>query len=281
MIGPWDHFGAQGRPSPVIAGYLTDPAARLDITSIIYQWMDYVMKGGAKPPILENRINYQVMGTNAWRHAPTLQAMNDDTLTFYLRNLQSGSRLLLGPRKGTAAEFANLSVDLSDRTIVNDNSIHNPLADSTVDVANGIAFESEPLAEAITINGSLGGTLRATINKRDMDVGVELYERTPAGQYFQLAFYVGRASYAKSKVHRRLLVPGAIEDIPLNNTRMISRKLSKGSRLVVVVNVNKSSSAPINYGTGTNVSDETIADAGEPLQIRWHGSSTIRIPIHR
>ncbi|MGC1448757.1 MAG: hypothetical protein WA830_01850 [Candidatus Sulfotelmatobacter sp.] len=32
-------------------------------------------------------------------------------------------------------------------------------------------------------------------------------------------------------------------------------------------------------GTGTDLSDETIADAKEPLQIQWLGNSLINFPV--
>ena len=35
----------------------------------------------------------------------------------------------------------------------------------------------------------------------------------------------------------------------------------------------------INYGTGKDVSDETIADAGAPLEIKWFGDSSLSVPI--
>jgi hypothetical protein len=50
---------------------------------------------------------------------------------------------------------------------------------------------------------------------------------------------------------------------------------------VVVVSVIKNSRQQINYGTGRDVSDESVADAGEPLSIRWLGGSYIDFPIHR
>lgn len=37
----------------------------------------------------------------------------------------------------------------------------------------------------------------------------------------------------------------------------------------------------INYGSGKDVSDETVADAGEPLRLRLYGGSFIEIPIAR
>ena len=53
----------------------------------------------------------------------------------------------------------------------------------------------------------------------------------------------------------------------------------KGSRLVIVVNVNKNSTAQVNMGTGKDVSNETIKDAGVPLEIKWYSDSEINIPL--
>jgi hypothetical protein len=48
---------------------------------------------------------------------------------------------------------------------------------------------------------------------------------------------------------------------------------------VVLLNIIKQPDFQINYGTGKDVSDETIADAGEPLEIRWFGDSFIDLPV--
>jgi hypothetical protein len=47
----------------------------------------------------------------------------------------------------------------------------------------------------------------------------------------------------------------------------------------VLLNIIKQPDLQINYGTGKDVSDETIADAGQPLQIKWFGGSYIDIPV--
>jgi hypothetical protein len=75
--------------------------------------------------------------------------------------------------------------------------------------------------------------------------------------------------------------PGKREVIPFERVRMVSRQLSRGSQLVVVVNVNKNGFAQVNHGTGKDVSDESVADAGAPLRIRWYGDSFVRIPIRK
>lgn len=76
-----------------------------------------------------------------------------------------------------------------------------------------------------------------------------------------------------------MLPPTKVESILFDKTRMASRRLSKGSRLLVTLNVNKNPYAQINYGTGKDVSDEDINDAKTPLQIKWQNDSFVKIPI--
>ncbi len=114
-----------------------------------------------------------------------------------------------------------------------------------------------------------------------MDVSLVLYEIMPNGKYFYLTRYLGRASYAKSNSRRQLLTPGKKESIPFDNTRFVSKKISKGSRILILLNVNKHPFEVINYGSGKHVDEETINDAGEPLRIQWHNDSYIKIPVSK
>ena len=59
----------------------------------------------------------------------------------------------------------------------------------------------------------------------------------------------------------------------------MSHQLKAGSRIVAVLNVIKNSGQQINYGTGKDVSDESIADAQEPLTIKWFADSYIVVPV--
>src|ERR1044072_6925078 len=112
-----------------------------------------------------------------------------------------------------------------------------------------------------------------------MDVGVVLYEVMPDGSYFHLSYFLGRASHAKDMSKRVLLTPGKKTAIPFNRTRMVSRQMQRGSRLLVVLNVNKNSFSQINYGTGKDVSDESITNATTPLEIKWYNDSFIQLPL--
>ena len=47
----------------------------------------------------------------------------------------------------------------------------------------------------------------------------------------------------------------------------------------MILGIRKSPDAQINYGSGKDVSEETIDDAKEPLEIKWYNNSYIEIPI--
>lgn len=272
VIGPYDHWGGQRKAAKTLMGYVIDNVANINMMDLAYQWLDYVLKDKPKPEILKDKFNYQVMGSNEWKHAPSLQTINNDTLTFYLHNSE------LTPTRPEVNGFTPQTVDFNDRE--NQNNYFTPLiVFDSLEASNGLIFTTKPFETTFCINGSFMGNLSVSINKLDMDVSLALYEQMPDGKYFFLTRYVGRASFAKDKSKRQLLHPHQNEHIPFFNTRFVSKKINPGSRLVVLLNINKHPFEIINYGSGKKVADETIHDAAEPLKIEWHNDSFIQIPV--
>jgi predicted acyl esterase len=243
------------------------------------------MRGAKKPSLLKDKINYEVMGANEWRHAPSLEKMSSQTLTLYLTDVkttdryQSVDNYRLAQEKPSKPGFLEQTVDFADRKTTNNDYYPSLIVGRQPDLSSGYVFVSEPFEEPVSINGIFSGEIKAAINKKDMDVGVVFYELMPDGKLFQLSYFLGRASYAKDMTVRNLLTPGKVESIPFDRTRMVSRQLSRGSRLFVTLNVNKGTFEQINYGTGKDVSDESISDAKEPLMIKWRTDSYVKIPI--
>lgn len=272
VIGPYDHWGGQRKASPNLMGYEIDSVANVSMGNLAYEWLDWILKDGKKPELLKDKVNYQVMGTNEWKHAPSLKEINNDTLIFYLNQNTLSDQI--PETKG----FEKQTIDFKDRE--GQNNYYTPeIIFDTLDASNGLIFTTEPFQKEFTINGSFTGYLWATINKKDMDVSLALYELMPDGRYFFLTRYIGRASYTKDNSKRQLLKPNKKESIPFENTRFVSKKISKGSQLVILLNINKHPFEIINYGSGKPVSEETIQDAGEPLLIKWHNDSYIKIPV--
>jgi hypothetical protein len=279
IIGPYDHFGTQSGGVPELRGYTVDPVALINTRDITFQWMDYIFKSGPKPSILKDKINYELMGANVWRHVPSLTQMNNDTLILFLSNNKIDSNYQLVDKKPIKPGYIDQVVDLADRTTDNSDYYPYPIIKKELDRSNSLFFISKPFDHPVSVNGSFFGELKPIINKKDMDVTIVLYEVTPKGEYFHLAYFIGRASYAEDIGVRKLLHPGKLESITFNRVRMACRQMSKGSRLLVVLSINKNSFAQINYGTGKDVSDETIDDAKVPLKIKWSNGSYIKIPV--
>jgi putative CocE/NonD family hydrolase len=280
LIGPYDHVGAQRRSQDVLNGYRIDPVARLSIEELRYDWFDYVLKGAAKPALLKDKVNYEVMAANQWKHAPSLAAMSDRALRFHLRNERSGSAHRLGEQKPASGMFVTQTIDLADRTDIDRVSPSSGgIVDKALDTWNSIAFVSDPFKEPTEVSGLFSGHLDFVTNKRDFDFGIALYELTTAGDYIALSYFKTRASHAADNSRRRLLVAGRPQQLDFRSGRLTSRQFQTGSRLVVLLGVIRDPYAQINYGTGKDVSDETIADAGQPLQIQWSGESFVDIPV--
>lgn len=279
IIGPYDHFGAQKGGTPIINDYTVDSVALINTREITFQWLDYILKGGQKPAILKDKINYEVMGANRWQHAPSIAKMVDKRLRFYLSDLKSDSSFALTTTKPVKTGSLAQVVDFKDTQSWYNEYYPSPIIKKQLDRSNGLFFISKPFDRDVQINGMFSGELSAMINKKDMDIGVVLYEVTPENQYFELSYFFGRASYTKDNTKRNLLQPGIKESIPFAKTRLVSKQLKKGSRLLVVLNINKNAFAQVNYGTGKDVSVETINDAGEPLKIKWFNDSYVEIPV--
>lgn len=280
IIGPYDHFGAQKGGTPLLRGYKVDPVSLINTREITFEWLDYILKDGPRPELIKDRVNYQTMGTNRWRHAFSLSLMEDKEVKFYLTN-PVGKDFLLSRIKPKKTRYNEQVVDLADRTHYYNDYYPDPIVKKKLERTNGLFFFSKPFEQAVTVSGNFEGQLQAIINKKDMDVGLILYELTSSGAYFQLSYYLGRASYAQDRSKRKLLIPGRLEQIPFSRSRVFSKKLAKGSRLVVALNINKNPFAEINYGSGKVVSQENIHDAGEPLKIKWSTGSYIKLGISK
>jgi len=279
VIGPYWHNGIlTGWKDPTVNGYAIEPVAQIDTIALVYQWFDYVLRGAPKPALLEDRINYQVLGTNTWQHAPSIAKMANRTLRLYLTSQKVGNRYDLSPRRPAADGYVEQRVDLADRE-TSLNLFPDQAYLDTPDAPTRIAYVSAPFEEPVAVSGLIKGELKAAIDRRDFDFTWALYEAMPDGRYFNLSYYLGRASYAADRTTRSLLTPGKIASLPFSRTPLTARQLSKGSRLLLLVSVNKNQFAQVNYGTGQDVSDESVADAKQPLTVRWHNASFIDVPL--
>ena len=277
LLGPYDAVSIRLGTAATLRGYTLDPVARVDLPELRYQWLDHILKGTKKPSLLMDRVNYQVMGADQWRHVPTLDAPQRTPLRLYLdtRERDDPHRLLPSPSEGGGS--ARLAVDLADRR-----DVRIPWPDALrvkqLPTRNSISFVSDPLSEDTEIVGSLRGVFDITPSRQDVDFNISLYEQTESGEY-QLLFdpYDFRASYAGHRVRRRLLRAGERQLLAFTAERVTACRLAAGSRIVLLIGLNRRPDRQINYGSGKDVNSETIADARWPVRVRWHTHSYVEI----
>ena len=275
IIGPYDHSGAQGYIKNNLKGYTIDPIANIDILNITTEWFDYILKDKTKPTFLKDKVNYQIMGTNEWKSTSSINDFERNSLKFYI-NKNNELSLEREPNK----DFSLLKIDFRDRS--NSDELlkqKNNVLDSIVYKSDAITFSSKSFEKPIEFTGNFVGNLKFSLNKKDVDLYMKLYEQNKEGKYFLLSSYYGRASYAKNPEKRKLLCENKENTMTITNNEFVSKKIEEGSKLVLVLGIIKSPFMQINYGTGKDVSVETIKDANEPLIIKFYNNSFIEIPI--
>jgi putative CocE/NonD family hydrolase len=279
VVGPYGD-AMRGTPPAALRGYPLDSAALVDLRELRLRWFDHVFKGSAAPPLLQDQVNYEVMGANLWRHASSLEAMANATQRFYLDAAESDGRHRLNLSKPSGDVAVAQIVDFSDRSdaVVPDESI----VGSGLSVPHALAFASEALQQPLELGGLLSGLLDFKLDKMDVDLSLGLYELSSGGEYLQLSAPCEvRASYATDRTRRHLLKAGERQQLAFACERLAGRRLQAGSRLVLMLGVDKRPDRELNYGTGNDVSTETIADARTPLKIWWYGGSYIDLPVRK
>jgi hypothetical protein len=288
VIGPYGHIEAQYGPFGLLGNSLTslsglklDPVAVLDLADLRYEWFDYVFKNAPRPDLLKDRVNYEVNGANVWKHASSLAAMAGGMRRFFLSSTKPDHAYGLIEQKDAHDGTIDLKVDLADRSDADRKVPGGGVLDTDVDTWNGVEFVSDPLTKPTELSGLFSGRLDFVTNKKDFDFEIDLYELTPHGEYVQLAPYWSRASYVGDHTRPHLLTAGKRQHLDFESIRLMSRQLQQGSRIVAVLRVIKEPGRQINYGTGEDVSAETIQNAKAPLEIHWYNDSYLDLPVGR
>lgn len=275
LIGPYGHVAMQAGPAEVEAGYRIDPVARINLSALRLQWFDHVFKGAPLPALLQARVNYQVMGADVWKHADSLEAMAARRLRLHLAADAQLREQAPGARPGL---LATLRVDFRDRSDA-DQPLPELRLSRDFQLRHALGFRSDRLPEGSEISGLFSGRLRFIANQRDLDLVVSIHEEMASGEVFELASWLQRASYAKDRGRRQLLQPGRVQQLDFQAQRLVSRRLAPGSRLLLSVGVAKQRDLQLNYGSGKEVSSETLADARQPLRLQLLAGSWVELPV--
>ncbi len=294
IIGPWDHAGTR-TPQKEVGGLKFGDASMLDLNKLHTEWYDWTMKNGARPEFLKKRVAYYVVGPDAelWKYADNLESIASERRTLYLTSQNGTANDVF--HSGEMTERARPSApdryvydprDLRPAELEKD-EIKNALTDERYALnlfGNGVVYHSEPFPAATEISGYVKLTLWMSLDVPDTDFAVTLYEIMPDGTSVQLTSDVLRARYRESMITPKLVTPGAITRYDFAGFTWFSRRVSKGSRLRLVVNCPNSIYQEKNYNTGGRVETESGKDARVAHVTVYHDQehpSALEIPVVR
>ncbi len=293
IIGPWDHPGTR-TPKKEVGGLTFGDASLLNMNDLHRQWYDWTLKGGPKPEFLRKHVAYYVIGPGAenWKYADSLDSIATEHRTLYL-NSQNGQandvfhsgQLSTQRASSPPDKYVYDPRDLRPGEQLEQEDIDKPITDERYALnlfGNGVVYHSEPFAEATEVSGYVKLTVWMAMDVPDTDFSVTLYEILPDGGSIVLTGDQLRARYRKSLSQPELVKPGTVERYDFTGFTWFSRRVSKGSRLRLVLNSPNSIFSEKNYNTGGRVEGESGKDARVAHINVYHDAehpSALEIPI--
>jgi putative CocE/NonD family hydrolase len=233
-----------------------------------------------------------MIGEEAWRYAPTLEAVTSRSEAWYLDSVDgrandvfaSGSLDTRAKGKGKPDHYVYDPLDTS------------PAAWEAVDVPNGLTdqrsllnaagkilvYTTAPFATQTDIAGFFKLSAWISLDQADTDLMVGVYEIKPDGSSVALSDDALRARYRKSFRKAEPVKPGAIERYDFDNFTFTTRRVPKGSRLRVAITPINSLWLEKNYNSGGVVADESGKDARKVTVKLYHDAShpsALYVPI--
>lgn len=292
VIGPWDHSGTR-RPQSELGELKFDKNCVLDMNKLQLDWFNWTLKDGQKPEFLKEKITYYVMGKNDWAWTNSLENFKNSYMLLYLSSANgkaadiyhSGYLIHEAPNSQFPDTFSYnpldisfIKYDLEEGHLINYSLYKNREAYKGA----GLVYHSNPVDKDLTLAGQIKLTINLAMDVNDADFEILLYEVRPEGNPIFLTMDYLRARYRNSPEKEELAVPGSINKYEFKTSYLFVRKISKGSRIRLVIRNLNSPHYQKNFQSGGNVSYETSKDAKPGHFSLYHNSeypSFLEIPV--
>ena len=293
IIGPWDHPGTR-TPNREVAGLTFGEASLVNLNELHKEWYDWSMKHGPKPKFLRDRVAWYVPGEGAevWKYASSLEAIPTSMQELHLDSkdgvandaFHSGQLTPKKPRTSTPDQYTYDPSDLRPGELERE-WIKNFLTDQRYALnlfGNGLIYHSEPYPNGLEITGYVKLLLWMALDVPDTDFHVELDEIQPDGRSIFLTNDIMRARYRKTLRKENLVQKGKIEPYEFKSFYFFSRRLTKLSRLRLIIRCPNSIFWQKNYNSGGKVAEESGKDARVAHVKLYHDQkhpSRLEIPV--
>ena len=293
IIGPWDHVGTS-HPYKDFGGLKFGDASLIDLDEIHAQWYRFASCTGTQPEFLKKRVAYYVAGPGAeeWRYSDSLEAIPVKTRRLYLSSLDGTSNDVFSsgnlredpPSDGKPDHYiydpldtrpGELALDAGDNYLTDQRSAY-----ETFD--SQLIYHSLAFPEPCEIVGAVKLSLWIAMDAPDTDFQAALYEITADGGSILLGSDVLRARYRNSLSEEILVRADEITRYDFDGFNWLARRISKGSRLRLIVGAINNPDSEKNYNSGAIVAMESGASSRVAHVALYHDlqhQSVLEVPI--
>lgn len=283
LVGPYDSDTMERGPLPVLGGYSVDEAAIIELKELRFRWFDHVLKGAPDPDLLSARVNFEVMGANAWRHAGSLEAMANGAVRLYLDAARVGDHYQLTGHEPSRGEFVNQPIEAPGASGAG--SAITAVMTRALPAHPQAVFVSGTLHRPLEVSGRISGELAYAASGRGLALDIRMYELRADGEYLQLFAPPDElcADCAPGGAPHRLSATPRRQTLEFRSDRLTSVELQTGSRIVVVLGAGEAPSAqkPSAAGKRASASRRAAAAQAPAQEVRWYGGSFVELPVWR
>jgi len=289
IYGPWSHAGTRN-PVTEMGGFKFGEDSKLNMLDLHLKWFDWTLKDKDKPAFLKDQIAFYEMKSNEWHYENSYDELAPDTLTYFLSSPDTEAKHLHAPGIMTGEKPGK---EQPDQVVFDPLDTSRAAAYSGADYyldpsagygENQLVFLSDALKEDRSLVGQMELGVYIELDVKDTDFTVSAYEKTALGETIYLGSDRLRARYRDGLKTSKLVLPGEINLYKFDDFYFTARKLSKGSRILVVLSHNNNPYTQKNYNSGKEVSKENGKD-GKVATVKLHHSkkypSYFKLPVRK
>jgi putative CocE/NonD family hydrolase len=261
-----------------VGGVKLGGSSMLDLNDLHRRWFDWTLKGGSKPEFLKERVSYYLLaagnsGANGeWRYADDFEKLTANHRLLFLDGTNTGAHgvfrsgaLTEKPAAQGGDDYDYDPLDLHrGEQVDSENSEKTAGIDQHFALSighDGLVYHSEPTTTETALIGCPKLTLWLSLDVPDTDLSADLYEILPDGTSIALWSDVRRLRHRESPREEKFVKPGEIVRCDFAPGLFVARRISKGSRLRLVVTSPNSIFLEKNYNSGGVVANETATNA--------------------
>ncbi|HEY1910532.1 MAG TPA: CocE/NonD family hydrolase [Vicinamibacterales bacterium] len=270
IISPTTHCGSERASGDTRVGDLPVGDARLHYWETYLSWFDRWLNGNEHAIDSLPRIQYYVIGRNAWHSSDQWPVAGMTETPFYLtsaghaNSAQGNGQLTLA--KAARAGADTFTYDPANPVPARGGSIcctgnpkDQPGSYDQSDIeqrADVLVYSTGILREGLELTGPIKAVIALSSDAPDTDVTVKLLDVFPDGRAMNMQEGITRARYRDGFDQARLMKPGTIYDVPVD-LHATSWYLPAGHRLRVDVSSSNFPRFDRNLNTGGRNYDET------------------------